>query len=357
MIDIRDHGGQFGGGKYRKGMTLGGFGQALVENKTLISVFPDTTQHGGYNPSINLKENYIFFVGGNNQNVQISKYDLTTGSASLCDYAPNAEGTLVDKQGNSYVIFRDFLRKMNPNLVGYSWHVNASMIGYQPTMAKGGISKKVWINSTSTHLYFCNQWSNVVYKIDTATGATQVITPPIGYSTQVSAFEVHEDLNAIFAIKGSMLMKLDLNWNIVWQRDLAVSGKSANIPYSNVTVDKKNGSLLAIWGTSSTERYIWKVDYNGNIIQGSPPINISSSPYSLSGDITTTVLFLVVGDLLLIGVYDKIYALKTSNLEITPFIFQLAESNYYTIEIVNNDTLHVGSMGVYRKYLNRIHLM
>jgi hypothetical protein len=356
IIDIRAHGGTFGGGKYRKGTTLGGFGgQAIVENSILLARTVDSS-YGMYRPSVNLKENYIFFVGGNAQNVQLSKFDLTTGNMSWGDMVNQPEGSLVDKNGNSYVIFRDYLRRMNPNLVGYVWHVNVNMIGYSATRAKGGIYQKENFNSTSTHLYFSSQWSPYyVHKIDIATGNVTNITPAVD-AQAVSAFEVHEDLNAIFAIKGKKLMKLDLNWNIIWAIDLNVSTYSPDANYSNITIDKKNSAIFAIWGTASgSDRFIWKVDYNGNIIQG--PINITNSPYNLPGSIATTILFRAVGEFLFIGVSNNIYGLKLSNLEKTPFIYSITETAYDCATFVNNDTLHVGSTGNYRKYLNRIQLM
>ncbi|MBH0171010.1 hypothetical protein [Fictibacillus sp. 18YEL24] len=356
MIDIREHGGNFGGGKYRKGTVLGGFTQAIIESGTILAKTIDAGVYGAYNPSINLQKNFIFFVGGNAQNIQLTRFDLTTGGQAWGPTMNGVEGSIVDANGNSYVLGQDTINKMNDYITAVTWSKTAAKVGYNASRSRGGSMKKDVKNSTSTHLYFCIHWSPYnVFKIAISDGTVTSITP-VGSASRVSAFEVHEDLNAIFAINGSKVMRLDLNWNIIWEKDTPVSGISPDDVYSNIIVDKKRNCILALWGSTSgtIKKHLVKLDYNGNIIQG--PVDILAAPYSLQGAVNTVQLFEVIEDYIFFGYANQLYTLNAATLERTAFQYNFTESTYQAFKMVGNDTIHIGSTSNYRKYQHKITL-
>lgn len=325
MIDIRDHGGIFGGNKYRKGSSLAIFGEVEIENMSRWEV--GTGSNGYFSPKVNEKYGYMFWVSGNaERGKKLSKVDLETGRLTDAPSIDYPENSFIDSFGNPYVITRSLLYRLTTDLQSIVW--SKSIPSYVPNdilRAIGGVSQAALDNGTT--IFMLDSYANdKMWKIDIQSGAVETVYFSSNDERKsLQRFHVSKTQNCIYALKGARLYKFDITFtNIIWSVNLSVAGFNPDA-YPAMLIDEKTNLIYVILGGSSTSgnnfKHIWKIDASGSIVKG--PVTHTSGNASLPGYLNLFSNIFLYGKAIFVLYNGTYYSVNTDSLKGTNFQYNL----------------------------------
>lgn len=329
MIDIREHGGIFGGGKYRKNMELGMFGDLASSSFIQWKQSINNSNFGDFSPKINKIKNYIFWICGNaHSNIKTPVFDINTKTLKYCAYSQSySDYSLVDSLGNSYIGVKSdgSLSRIKDDFSASIWSVSAGVNAFT--------SSETWwsLDDGSSILLFDEFYKNKALWVNIETGQTTTMNfssgDPRGENLQ--GVYVSKKQNCVYAYSYSNLYKFNKSFTtLIWKKSFSYPGMTVS-PYTSMVIDEETETIYFLTDdeTNTNQKVFWKLNSNGEIVVG-PVVHHSLNGNGLNGQVpgylkNISKFFIRNNQLFMYNTNNSYYSIDTNTLLATGNIITL----------------------------------